>query len=143
METEGSFLPETAAAARARYGRLESTAKGIVREVTRAMEFDGDEYDRRVTDDVIETAQDALFASQLEVTVGSREEYEQWRAETDHEVVEVGSENVDHVAWHAPPATGTAVAATFQDKREAAVETLRRQAFGRCYRELLAEETEQ
>ena len=48
----------------------------------------------------------------------------------------IESENVDNVAWHAPP-FADAVAATFQNEEDAAVETLRRQAFGRVYRELL------
>jgi hypothetical protein len=139
MEHEGSFLPESTTAIHAEYDRLESTAKGIVRDVVKAMDFGGDEYDRRVTEDVIETAQDALFASQLQVMIGTREEYEQWREATDHEVIETGSEHVDKVVWHGPPATETAVAATFQDEPTAAVETLRRQAYGRLYRPLLAE----
>ncbi|WP_336326283.1 DUF5809 family protein [Halovenus sp. HT40] len=142
MESEGTVSPETATEARAHYDSLESTAKGVVREVAKAMEFGSDEYDQRVTEGVIETAQDTLFASRLAVTIGTREEFEEWQAETDHDVIEVGSEHVDNVAWHAPPATETAVAATFQDKQEAAVETLRRQAFGRLYRELLDESTE-
>ena len=84
-----------------------------------------------------ETAHEALFASTLAVRVGTRKEYQTWRAETDHEVQEVGSEHVDNVVWHAPPFATEAVAATFQDERRAAVETLRRQAFGRLYRERL------
>lgn len=142
MRTEGTVLPESPADVRGQYDRLESTAKEVVRGVTKAMEFDGEEYDQRVTDDVLETAQDALFAAQLAVTVGTREEFEQWQTSATHEVIEVGSEHVDHVAWHAPPATETAVAATFQDEPEAAVQTLRRQAYGRLYREMLAESTE-
>lgn len=142
METEGTVSPETATEARVHYDSLESTAKEVVREVAKAMAFDGDEYDQRVTDDVIETTQDTLFASRLAVTIGTREEFEQWQAEADHDVIEVGSEHVDNIVWHAPPATETAVAATFQDKQEAAVETLRRQAFGRLYRDLLDESTE-
>ncbi|MFT4947679.1 MAG: hypothetical protein ACI8TL_001928 [Natronomonas sp.] len=143
METEGAFLPETKAAVRAQYDRLEPTAKAVVREVTKAMGFDGDEYDERVTDDVYETAQDVLFASQLAVTIGTRGEFEQWRESADHDVSEVGSEHVDNVVWHAPPATETAVAASFQDESEAAVETLRRQAYGRLYREILDESREE
>jgi len=142
MESEGSFLPETTATVRAQYDRLESTAKGVVREVVRAMDFSSEEYDERVTDGVIEATRDAMFASQLEVTVGTRAEFEEWRERADHEVVETGSEHVDNVVWHAPPATETAVAATFQDQREAAVETLRRQAFGRLYRDILDDTTE-
>jgi hypothetical protein len=139
METEGTLRPETRADAWAEYDALESTASEVVRAVTKAMSFDGDEYDERVTDDVFETAQDALFASQLAVTVGTRQEFEQWREETGYDVSEVGSDNVDNVAWHGAPAADGAVAATFQNEPEAAVQTLRRQAFGRLYREVLGE----
>lgn len=139
MDTEGTLRPETAAEARAAYDALESTAAEVVRAVTKAMSFDSEEYDDRVTDDVIETAQDALFASRLAVTVGTREEFEQWREQTDYDVTEVGSENVDNVAWHASPGTEAAVAATYQDEPDAAVQTLRRQAFGRCYSDLFGE----
>jgi len=48
-----------------------------------------------------------------------------------------GSEDVDNVVWHAPPFADAAIAATFQDERDAAVATLRRQAFGRLYRDAL------
>jgi len=140
MDTEGEFAPATAAAARERYAALGSTAQVVVREVAKAMAMDADEYDRRVTSDVIETARDALFASLLEVRVGSRAEYESWLAEEGYDetaVEEVGSEHVGNVVWHAAP-TGAVVAATFQDERRAAVETLRRQAFGRVYRDLVA-----
>ncbi len=137
METEGTFLPETAAAARERYEDCGPTAQVAVKEVARAMSFDAEEYDRRVTGEVVETAREALFASSLAVRVGTREEYEDWRAETDHDVHEIGSEHVDNVVWHAPPFADEAVAATFQDERRAAVETLRRQAFGRLYREVV------
>ena len=140
METHGFFTPETPEQARERYASLGPTAKGVVREVARAMEFDGDEYGERVTDEVVETARDALFASLLEVRTGTRAEFEDWRSGSEQEVLEVGSENVDHVAWHAPPFSGTAVAATYQNQPEAAVETLRRQAFGRIYRDVLGEE---
>jgi hypothetical protein len=44
---------------------------------------------------------------------------------------------VERVVWHVPPFADAAVAATFQDERDAAVATLRRQAFGRCYRDRL------
>jgi hypothetical protein len=133
MDTVGSFVPETAAQARERYEALGPTAQVLVREVTKAMDFDAEEYDRRVTGEVVETARDVLFASLLAVRVGTREEYETWRADADHEVVEVGSEHVDHAVWHAPPFAEEAVAATYQDERRAAVEALRRQALGRIY----------
>jgi len=137
METAGTFLPETAREARERYERLGPAAQTAVKAAAKAMEFDAEEYDRRVTGEVVETAREALFASMLAVRVGTREEYEDWRAEYDHEVSEVGSEHVDNVVWHAPPFAGEAVAATFQDERRAAVETLRRQAFGRVYRDVV------
>ncbi|WP_135365219.1 DUF5809 family protein [Halosimplex halophilum] len=140
MDTEGTLSPATAAAARERYGALGSTAQVVVKETAKAMGMDAEEYRDRVTSDVVETARDALFASLLEVRVGSREEFEEWVADHDgYEVHEVGSENVDRVVWHAAPAAETVVAATFQEEREAAVGTLRRQAFGRIYRGLVAE----
>jgi len=137
MERVGVFAPETEAEARERYDSLETTAQSVVREGARTMAFDSDEYDERVTDEVIETARETLFASLLAVRVGTREEFQGWQDETDVEVVELGSEHVDNVAWHAPPFADTAVAATFQDEQEAAVETLRRQAYGRLYTEML------
>ena len=136
MEREGLLAPESPATARERYAALAPAASELLSAVTREMGFDADEYDRRVTDAVTETAQDALFASLLEVRVGTREEYERWRDQHDGDLLETGSENVDNVAWHVGP-TGTAVAATFQDEREAAVGTLRRQAFGRLYSEVV------
>jgi len=142
MDTEGEFTPATAAAVRERYDALGPTAQVVVKEVAKAMGMDADEYDRRVTSDVVETARDVLFASLLEVHVGSREEYEDWLADADYDdeaVQEVGSEHVDNVVWHAAPATETVVAASFHDERRAAVGTLRRQAFGRLYRDLLTE----
>lgn len=138
METEGLFAPETAAEARERYEGLGPTAQTAVKQVAKAMAFDPEEYDERVTPEVVETAREVLFASMLEVHVGDREEFETWRA--DHgswEVVEFGSEHVDQVVWHAAPFAETVVAATFQEKRRAAVETLRRQAFGRVYSEVV------
>jgi hypothetical protein len=139
MHTRGSFAPETEDAARERYETLGSTAQVVVKEVAKAMEFDAAEYDRRVTPAVVETARDALFASSLAVTVGTREEYEEWLATRDYEVVEVGSGNVTRVAWHAVPFAGEVAAATFEDEEDAAVGTLRRQAFGRIYRDRLTE----
>jgi len=138
MHTEGWFAPETAAAARDRYESLGPAAQTVVREVTRAMDFDREEYESRVDSDVVATARDAVFASLLAVTVGTDEEFERWREEhDDYEVHVAGSENVDHVAWHGAPFAEEAAAATFQNEEAAAVETLRRQAFGRIYREYL------
>lgn len=136
MHTRGVFAPESVAEARERYERFGSVAQTVVLEVAKEMGFDDEEYDERITSDVVGRARDALFASMLEVTVGSREEFEGWSAEHDGEVTVFGNENVDHVAWHATP-VGDVVAATFQDEEDAAVETLRRQVFGRVYRDAL------
>lgn len=136
MDVEGRFAPATADEAAAAYEEVGPAAQVVVREVAREMSFDREEYDRRVTGEVVETARDALFASLLAVRVGSRDEYDEWRGEYDGEVVETGSDDVDRVVWHAPPFADRAVAATFQDERRAAVQTLRRQAFGRIYRPL-------
>ncbi|MFB6199128.1 MAG: DUF5809 family protein, partial [Halobacteriaceae archaeon] len=69
--------------------------------------------------------------------VGTRTEYQTWRDDYDGEIHETGSENVDMVAWHRAPSTESAVATTFHEEREAAVATLRRQAWGKIYRDLL------
>lgn len=137
MRTEGMLTPETEAAAREWYEALGPAARTVVRETARAMAFDREEYDERVTGDVVATARDALFASLLTVNVGSREEFEEWREGFDGEVSEVGSENVSGVVWHAAPFLDRAVAATYEREVEAAVATLRRQAYGRLYRDLL------
>lgn len=140
MHTEGLLAPETAGEARDRYDALASTADVVVREVARAMELDGEAYDRRVTEDVFATAQDAIFASLLSVHVGIREEFETFCAEHGGEVVQTGSEHVEGVVWHAPDFAGTIVATTFQDAEDAAIATLRRQAYGRLYRDVLEDE---
>ena len=137
MHTEGTFSPETLEVTRERYESLGPTAQVVVREVARAMGFDREEYRDRVTEDVVLTARDALFAGTLAVSVGTREEFEAWREDYDGEIHIVGNENVDRVAWHAAPFAGAAVAATFQNEEGAAVGTLRRQAFGRLYRDEL------
>ncbi|SFC71341.1 hypothetical protein SAMN05444422_11616 [Halobiforma haloterrestris] len=137
MHTVGTFSPSSVEDARAQYETVGPAAQTVVREVAKAMEFDREEYDDRVTGEVVETARDALFASLLEVRVGSREEYEAWRESYDGEVTTLGHENVERVVWHAGP-EGEAVAATFQNEEDAAVATLRRQAFGRLYREHLS-----
>jgi len=137
METEGLFAPETRDGARERFASLGPAAETVVKESARQMGFDSAAFDERITDEVIRTAQESLFASLLRVHVGTRDEFETWQAEHDSEVTEVGHEQVDNVVWHAPPFADGAVAATFQDEREAAVGTLRRQAFGRIYGEVL------
>lgn len=137
METEGQFSPTTVAEARERYESLGSTAQVVVKEVAKAMGLDSEEYRERVTGEVVATARDVLFAESLTVTVGTRGEFETWREETDRDVEVIGSENVDNAVWHAPDFADEAVAATYQSEREAAVGTLRRQAFGRLYREVV------
>jgi hypothetical protein len=137
MQTTGFLSPENEDEVDHLSGVLGPTAQVLVREVAKAMEFDESEYDERVTNEVVQTARDALFASLLSVRVGTREEFDEWAESFDGEVVETGSENVDHVAWHAAEFADKAVAATFQDEEQAAVATLRRQAFGRIYADLL------
>ena len=136
MHTERRFSPETVTAAEEWFDALGPTAQTVVREVATAMEFDKAEYDERVTNEVVERARNALFASSLAVQVGSREEFDAWCEDhPDYEVTVAGNENVDRVAWHAAPFADRAVAATFAEEERAAVETLRRQAFGRLYRD--------
>jgi hypothetical protein len=137
MQTTGFLSPESEDEVEELSGVLGPTAQVLVKEVAKAMEFDEAEYDERVTGDIVQTARDALFASLLKVQVGTREEFEEWVESFDGDVVETGSENVDHVAWHAPEFADRAVAATFQDEEQAAVATLRRQSFGRIYADLL------
>jgi hypothetical protein len=138
METRGIFSPETAADASDRYDSMGEAAQTVVKETSRAMGFDADEYEDRVDAAVIETARDALFASLLEVQVGTDDEFESTVSEyPDFEVEEIGNENVSQVAWHVAPAAETVVAATFESKPDAAVGTLRRHAFGAVYRELV------
>jgi hypothetical protein len=135
METRGRLDFEDPEAARDWYEDAGPVAQTVTREVARAMDLDREEYDQRVTPEVVATARDAVFASLLAVQVGTREEFEAWREGYDGEASVVGAENVGRVAWHAGPA-GEAVAATFESEADAAVGTLRRQALGRLYRPL-------
>jgi hypothetical protein len=137
VETAGVFDPETLAAAREAYESVAPAAKTAVRETAMAMSFDREEYQDRVTGEVVETARDAIFASLLTVRVGDREAFDAWRADADVEVTVRGSPDVERVVWHVAPFAEVAVAATFQAEREAAVATLRRQAFGEIYRDRL------
>lgn len=137
MDTEGVLAPTSVAETRGAYEALGPAAQTVVREVAKAMAFDEAEYDERVTPEVVDTARDALFASLLEVAVGTDGEFASWRAGFDGAVHVAGSDEVDRVVWHAAPFAGQAVAATFHEERAAAVATLRRQAFGRIYREVL------
>jgi len=138
MHTEGVTTPETPEQARETYESLGPAAQTVVREVTRRMEFDREEYGERVTGAVIETARDALFASLLEVHVGAAAEFESWcEAHPEFDPHVEGSDQVDHVVWHPVTLDGTVVAATYQNEEEAAVGTLRRIAFGKYYRPVI------
>lgn len=138
MEREGVFSPETVGEVRQYYEAVGPAAQTVVRELTRAMSFDSAEYDRRVDNETVERARDALFASLLEVRIGTAEEFDAWRADNpEYDVTQTGSVNVENVAWHTAPTTDTVVATTFQEERGAAVATLRRQAWGEVYRDLI------
>ncbi|MFB6267076.1 MAG: DUF5809 family protein [Halodesulfurarchaeum sp.] len=141
METRGFLAPTAAAEATSQFRALEPAARTVTREVAKAMGFDRGEFEERVTGDVVETALDALFASLLEVHLGTRAAYEEYLDEhPDMEVHLVGSTNVDRRAWHPVPAADGIAAVTYQDEPEAAAATVRRQAFGRFYREIVREE---
>ncbi|MFB6084390.1 MAG: DUF5809 family protein [Halorientalis sp.] len=141
MHTEGVFAPATVTEARDQYAAVGPAAQTGVREVAKAMDFDDEEYENRVTASVVATAHEAIFASLLEVTVGTAEAFEEWCEDhPDYEREVIGSENVDRVVWHGVPFAETVVAATFQEREEAAVGTLRRQAFGSVYREVVTGE---
>mgnify|MGYP000076635229 FL=1 len=138
MHTRGTFAPETRADALERYEAVGPVAQVVVREATKAMEFDDDEYDERVTPEVVQTARDATFAELLAVHVGDGDEFDAWIADSefdDEDVVRIGSENVENVVWHPIPFADTVIAATYQEEPDAAASTLRRNAFGRVYRE--------
>lgn len=137
QQTRGFLQPETWADAEARYAALGPTAQTVVREVARAMSFDREEYDERVTPAVVETARQTLFAEQLTVRIADSETFAAWREESTYDVRRAGSDNVDRVAWHVSPAAEAATAATFQNEPDAAVGTVRRMAFNRLYRDRL------
>lgn len=138
MRTEGVFAPQSIDEAHDAYETAGPVARTVVQEVARAMDFDREEYRQRVTSEVIETARDAVFASLLTVHVGETAEFDAWCADhPDYEVHEIGSSNVTQVVWHPVPFAETVVAATFENEPDAAIATLRRQAFGRVYRERL------
>lgn len=140
MERRGVFAPTTIEEAREQYDTAGPAAQVVVRETAKAMELAPDEYDERVDSEVIETARDAIFASLLEVHVGDREEFDDWLAAEDvdeEDLTLLGSEHVENVVWHDARFAGEVVAATFQNEPEAAVATLRRNAFGRVYADRL------
>ena len=136
MERDGVYEFETATDAVEAYETAGRAAQVVVKETAKAMIFDAEEYADRVDGDVIETARDALFASLLVIYDGSHEEFDEWvTTRPEYEPELAGSPNVDRVVWH-PAVTETVVAASYQHEPEAAAATVRRRAFGRCYREL-------
>jgi len=135
MDSEGVYEPETVEAARKAYETAGPAAQIVVKEATKAMEFDNAEYDDRVTSDVIETARDALFASLLKVHHGSRAEFDDWCGDREWTVDLMGSDDVESVVWHPVAVDETVVAASYQAEPAAAAATVRRRAFGRHYRE--------
>lgn len=138
MDERGFLAPETAEAAAEQYRELGPAAQTVTRETAKAMEFDREEYRERVTSDVVETARDALFASLLEVTVGTYEEFEAFCEDhPDLDVYENGSTEVERAVWHVVPFKDAVVAATFQNEPEAAVGTLRRIVHGKFYSDVV------
>jgi len=137
MERRGILAPETPGDARARYDDLQQTSREVVRTAAKQMGFGTQEYQTRVTDDVIESARDALFASLLVVQTGSKTEFESGTESLDGEREVIGHENVEHVAWHIVPFSETVVAATFENQPDAAADTVRRQAFATAYQEVV------
>ncbi|MFC7167048.1 DUF5809 family protein [Halospeciosus flavus] len=138
METHGFLAPATESEATAAYEDVGPAAQTVTREVAKAMEFDREEYDERVTGEVVATARDALFASLLEVHSGTREAFEAWLDDhPDTDVRHNGSEDVDNVAWHYVPFEDTVVTATYQNEPDAARATLRRIVHGRFYRDVV------
>ncbi len=63
MHVEGLLAPDSAEAAREEYDALVPASRTVVREVAKAMSFDREEYDERVTSDVVATAQHATRCS--------------------------------------------------------------------------------
>lgn len=138
METRGHFAPRTVTAASEQYEDLTLAAKTVTKEIAEAGTDTREGYQALVDESVIETAQQALFASLLEVHVGSVEEYEAWL--TEHESLDAslaGTDTVPRRAWHPVWPRDHVAAVSFQNSPEAATATVRRQAFGKHYRALL------
>lgn len=137
-ETRGLLAPATEADVRERFESVGPAAQTVTREVARAMDLSKEAYDDRVTGEVVGTAREALFASLLEVSVGSYAEFEAAQDEyPDADVYENGNPEVENAAWHYVPFADALVATTFQREPDAAVATLRRIAFARFYEPVL------
>ena len=138
MDTRGYEAPRTESAARAHYEDLAGAAQTITKEVADAGTDSSEAYQEFIDQSVIETAQQALFGSLLEVHVGSQTEYDTWLAEHESfDATLAGTETVPSRAWHPVWPTEQVVAVSFQDRPDAAVATVRRQAFGQHYRSML------
>lgn len=138
MDTRGYESPRTESAASAHYEDLARAAQTITKEVADAGTDSSEAYQEFIDQSVIETAQQALFASLLEVHVGSQTEYDAWLADHDSfDATLAGTETVPRRAWHPVWPTEQVVAVSFQDRPDAAVATVRRQAFGQHYRSML------
>jgi hypothetical protein len=138
METRGHFAPRTETAASAQYDDLALAAKTVTKEIAEAGTDTSDDYQALVEESVIDTAQQTLFASLLEVHIGSVDEYEAWL--TDHNSLDgslAGTDTVARRAWHPVWPRDHVAAVSFQNSPEAAIATVRRQAFGQHYRAIL------
>ena len=142
MNSTGVHIPESVSDVRDQYEEVGPLAQIVVREVAVAMGFDQEEYQRRVSEAVVATARDALFAGRLTVHTGGYDVFQDWLDEPPQAAYELeleGSENVDSVAWHPAPADERILAATYQNEPQAAVATVRRLSWGRIYEPLLTE----
>lgn len=138
MEWHGVIAPTDDVSANDMYRDLEEPARTVVSELLHSL--DTDTIDQDAIDDVIlTTVRNALFGSLLRVATGSTTEFEAWLddQEADITVQQIGGEHVDYVAWHR--FENEVVAATYQHEPGAARGTLRRYAFNRLYREILAD----
>jgi hypothetical protein len=138
MDTRGELTPTTAAAAREAYAGLALPAETVTKAVADAGTDSTEAYQSFLDDDVLETAQESLFAASLAVQVGTADEYEAWLADhADLEPSMTGHEDVSGRAWHPVWPREVVAAVSFADSPDAAVATVRRQAFGKFYRSMI------
>lgn len=137
MDHYGCFTPESESELVSRFESLETTAKVLVRQLRTAFDRNQDYVDDHLDQADVDTIKEIVFGSHLEIHAGTRQEFDQWFTGRSLELIEIGSSEVDHIAWHHSPFVETVLAATFENEPEAAVETLRRQAIGRLYREYI------
>lgn len=138
METRGHFAPSTEAEVRETYESLAQAAATVTKEIAEANADSRADYQTLIGSETVETAQQALFASMLEVQVGTTEAYDAWLADHDELETELaGAEPVSGRAWHLVSARDVVVVASFEERPDAAVSAVQRQAFGRHYRPIL------